>query len=148
MFVFCVNATSTTEIYTYCHTLSLHDALPSGRAAEICSGAQREIDERPPGALRRDIDRRSVACKDVTVRLKDPMAGPGPPDRNRPLRRKARWSGGPPSAYHARAAARSEENTSELQSLMRISYAVFCLEKQQTTECEEKTLTIITTRRP
>src|SRR3546814_10601160 len=30
----------------------------------------------------------------------------------------------------ARAAARSEEHTSELQSLMRISYAVFCLKKK------------------
>src|SRR3546814_7939442 len=30
----------------------------------------------------------------------------------------------------ARAAARSEEHTSELQSLMRISYAVFCLTKK------------------
>src|SRR3546814_1841824 len=29
-------------------------------------------------------------------------------------------------------AGRSEEHTSELQSLMRISYAVFCLKKQQT----------------
>src|SRR3546814_10037921 len=31
---------------------------------------------------------------------------------------------------------RSEEHTSELQSLMRISYAVFCLKKQQTTHCD------------
>src|SRR3546814_8632681 len=30
----------------------------------------------------------------------------------------------------ARIAARSEEHTSELQSLMRISYAVFCLKKK------------------
>src|SRR3546814_20720670 len=30
--------------------------------------------------------------------------------------------------------ARSEEHTSELQSLMRISYAVFCLKKKQNTE--------------
>src|SRR3546814_5952927 len=30
----------------------------------------------------------------------------------------------------ARSAARSEEHTSELQSLMRISYAVFCLKKK------------------
>src|SRR3546814_8355551 len=30
------------------------------------------------------------------------------------------------------AAARSEEHTSELQSLMRISYAVFCLKKKKT----------------
>src|SRR3546814_14864498 len=30
---------------------------------------------------------------------------------------------------------RSEEHTSELQSLMRISYAVFCLKKKNDTEC-------------
>src|SRR3546814_2612433 len=30
--------------------------------------------------------------------------------------------------------ARSEEHTSELQSLMRISYAVFCLKKKKTTD--------------
>src|SRR3546814_3994636 len=32
-----------------------------------------------------------------------------------------------------RAAGRSEEHTSELQSLMRISYAVFCLKKKNKT---------------
>src|SRR3546814_4463351 len=34
---------------------------------------------------------------------------------------------------HLYARARSEEHTSELQSLMRISYAVFCLKKQKKT---------------
>src|SRR3546814_3428658 len=34
-----------------------------------------------------------------------------------------------PTAMHIAAARRSEEHTSELQSLMRISYAVFCLNK-------------------
>src|SRR3546814_5966767 len=34
---------------------------------------------------------------------------------------------------HFRLAIRSEEPTSELQSLMRISYAVFCLKKKKTT---------------
>src|SRR3546814_4160609 len=33
---------------------------------------------------------------------------------------------------HERAGQRSEEHTSELQSLMRISYAVFCLKKKKT----------------
>src|SRR3546814_8983565 len=42
---------------------------------------------------------------------------------------------------NARAQTRSEEHTSELQSLMRISYAVFCLKKKrrwrpQKTSCE------------
>src|SRR3546814_5416136 len=34
-------------------------------------------------------------------------------------------------AQRAELAARSEEHTSELQSLMRISYAVFCLKKKK-----------------
>src|SRR3546814_2436529 len=34
--------------------------------------------------------------------------------------------------------ARSEEHTSELQSLMRISYAVFCLEKKKNTKYNTK----------
>src|SRR3546814_6322610 len=34
---------------------------------------------------------------------------------------------------HFRQYARSEEHTSELQSLMRISYAVFCLKKKKNT---------------
>src|SRR3546814_3441882 len=40
-----------------------------------------------------------------------------------------------------RAACRSEEHTSELQSLMRISYAVFCLKKkkQRTTQIKHAT---------
>src|SRR3546814_7325852 len=36
---------------------------------------------------------------------------------------------------------RSEEHTSELQSLMRISYAVFCLKKKKTTKTSNKTIT-------
>src|SRR3546814_2672785 len=40
----------------------------------------------------------------------------------------------PGGVYHAvPVAGRSEEHTSELQSLMRISYAVFCLKKKTTT---------------
>src|SRR3546814_12710210 len=37
------------------------------------------------------------------------------------------------SIYAEAAKERSEEHTSELQSLMRISYAVFCLKKKKTT---------------
>src|SRR3546814_7788447 len=36
-----------------------------------------------------------------------------------------------PTGYFSTAAVRSEEHTSELQSLMRISYAVFCLKKKK-----------------
>src|SRR3546814_3254247 len=44
----------------------------------------------------------------------------------------AGWSGCPPAASgRALRQHRSEEHTSELQSLMRISYAVFCLKKKK-----------------
>src|SRR3546814_10775466 len=56
--------------------------------------------------------------------------------------------GGRPAAVHRadaaaavrRAAARSEEHTSELQSLMRISYAVFCLKKKNKNETDTSTI--------
>src|SRR3546814_1224061 len=41
--------------------------------------------------------------------------------------------------------SRSEEHTSELQSLMRISYAVFCLKKKKKTERHTRNPTISTT---
>src|SRR3546814_3686173 len=53
-------------------------------------------------------------------------AGPG---------RRPRGTNGPPPrppwSSAARGSSRSEEHTSELQSLMRISYAVFCLRKKR-----------------
>src|SRR3546814_10851937 len=56
-----------------------------------------------------------------------------------------RLDGGSAVPAHLRggiAALRSEEHTSELQSLMRISYAVFCLKqkKQQTRESYDDTI--------
>src|SRR3546814_3182459 len=48
-------------------------------------------------------------------------------------RRRSRTSWrGSPSQGGRRLRRRSEEHTSELQSLMRISYAVFCLKKKKT----------------
>src|SRR3546814_6124962 len=46
---------------------------------------------------------------------------------NPPARSPGRWILPPP----VRAKVRSEEHTSELQSLMRISYAVFCLKNKK-----------------
>src|SRR3546814_9481636 len=52
-----------------------------------------------------------------------------------PPQKSGRAQGGPAAAGHCRGRPfplrrRSEEHTSELQSLMRISYAVFCLKKK------------------
>src|SRR3546814_6055980 len=87
--------TATTEIYTYLHTLSLHDALPISR---------------------RDARRR--------WRHRSGGAQPAPPASAAALGARDRRARPP-------RRARSEEHTSELQSLMRISYAVFCLKKKK-----------------
>src|SRR3546814_5688099 len=45
----------------------------------------------------------------------------------------------PPASFRAASSRRSEEHTSELQSLMRISYAVFCLQKKNQTIHQQQT---------
>src|SRR3546814_1769367 len=66
----------------------------------------------------------------VLARERRPVQG-----RCRPRLRSVRSSYLPSACNdpfsHAREGSRSEEHTSELQSLMRISYAVFCLTKKQ-----------------
>src|SRR3546814_6634058 len=97
------NDTATPEIYTYLHTLSLHDALP------ICLqvGKTRSLGQR---SWSRQSSRQV------------PASGKR---RTRSPRRTAAFS-----KPTWRSRSRSEEHTSELQSLMRISYAVFCLKKK------------------
>src|SRR3546814_3620043 len=63
-----------------------------------------------------------------------PGAGRVSPGRARECRKRAAGSSGGAPAEDGTScvrAARSEEHTSELQSLMRISYAVFCLKKKK-----------------
>src|SRR6056297_1887014 len=81
--IFFFNDTATTEIYTYCHTLSLHDALPIPPRPSAVRRIQSPVD-------------RSATSSETNI-----------------------------------AEPRSEEHTSELQSLRRISYAVFCLKKKK-----------------
>src|SRR3546814_7843275 len=63
------------------------------------------------------------------ARLTAARAGQGLPERSSP---EARPSNTPtPRKKNQGVKRRSEEHTSELQSLMRISYAVFCLKKKK-----------------
>src|SRR3546814_1174531 len=59
-----------------------------------------------------------------TLRRKNAIS----PGRKRRLSWSTAWEG-----WACTGAGRSEEHTSELQSLMRISYAVFCLKKKKKT---------------
>src|SRR3546814_7608674 len=67
----------------------------------------------------------------------------GPRDANLLLRAGgwtpiATWDDADPAFALILAEARSEEHTSELQSLMRISYAVFCLKKKRNNDLQKQ----------
>src|SRR3546814_9872775 len=80
----------------------------------------------PAGNLRvRGPDARCAPVRRVPRRGAPPPAEADLRTAARPGRDRAR-------AAHPRRAGRSEEHTSELQSLMRISYGVLCLKKKKT----------------
>src|SRR3546814_10987091 len=106
-YCFFLNNTATTGIYTYGHTLSLHDALPiSGHLQRPVDAVHRAGDN--PLAVYGITAGRSIEFHDWLLRRYGLRPAPRPA-----------------------CGGRSEEHTSELQSLMRISYAVFCLKKQK-----------------
>src|SRR3546814_4741429 len=89
---------------------------------------------RPPRSTRTD----TLFPYTTLFRSADDAARPSARHRPRPAvpdsRRHIYQQGGARDAGTRRAAdrrGRSEEHTSELQSLMRISYAVFCLKKKK-----------------
>src|SRR3546814_9225000 len=88
---------------------------------------------RLPASFRPFISHASLRCHCPARHLAQPPARP----LQRPARRALGRAGepAPDPALHRRGggSSRSEEHTSELQSLMRISYAVFCLKKKNTT---------------
>src|SRR3546814_19258401 len=100
---------ATTEIYTYGHTLSLHDALP------IYGQPRRGGGDDP---VRRRLRPADLCPAGPAVGLD--TRGDLSLHQHRQQRR----------GFHL-IGRRSEEHTSELQSLMRISYAVFCLKKKK-----------------
>src|SRR3546814_8652526 len=91
-------------------------ALPicPSAAGRSCQGGPGDI---PRGASPAAQDQISIAGRTRPDRLSDRRVG-------RPAQSSLRGIDDRP---------RSEEHTSELQSLMRISYAVFCLKKKKTT---------------
>src|SRR3546814_5550627 len=92
----------------YCHTLPLHDSPPISHSAAASNPGRIEI-------LRSEADIGGLSCM-LDFRLAAHLA--------QPLQFGLRGLG-------VVVQIRSEEHTSELQSLMRISYAVFCLKKKK-----------------
>src|SRR3546814_3469967 len=136
MILFCIFFFSCRRRHTRCALVTgVHTcALPiSGMLAAraISVGARVSLNERDPSraALLALSTNRDVATHDAEF-IHDRLAADIKPTViliNPPFSRSA----GRGQDLHARA--RSEEHTSELQSLMRISYADFCLEKKKRT---------------
>src|SRR3546814_15174129 len=103
--------TSTTEIYTSGHTLSLYDALPILTGGFTLADKDTLTNEPGVGPLRVTVDTM------IATILRQ-----APTDARASV---AAWR-----QISDILAQRSEEHTSEPQSLMRISYAVFCLKKK------------------
>src|SRR3546814_19851832 len=101
--LFFFNKAATTDIYTDGHTLSLHDALPIWLLSDGSLHLLVGIQSHGQGL---ETTLAQVAHQELGIDF----------DRI--------------SVRHGDS--RSEEHTSELQSLMRISYAVFCLKKNNT----------------
>src|SRR3546814_3360750 len=91
--------------------------------------ATRPDDSRPPGDVRAGVgeieDERSDSARCRRVRHRQ---------RRRTCNRLAETRSG----LEIDVVGRSEEHTSELQSLMRISYAVFCLKKKNQTNHQKQ----------
>src|SRR3546814_8860554 len=72
-----------------------------------------------------------VCSSDLWTRPGKSASGAARHDQQHWLRRRRRDRQWPAPAVSLSGRRRSEEHTSELQSLMRISYAVFCLKKKK-----------------
>src|SRR3546814_1039651 len=135
------NVTAPTEIYRYGHTLPVHeDLLISGKRPRTTAAAS---DARGAISLREAVPFACAAYArdDGTLvaanrRFDDEFAAL--PEHGQREQLLARLRDGALDdaespevrAPHSGRWYRSEEHTSELQSLMRISYAVFCLKKK------------------
>src|SRR3546814_9702955 len=83
----------------------------------------------PCGSIRRPSGLEYVSPSILPTRLEPPDWRSGSPARTTISHVNFVASGELPSSYHLMM--RSEEHQSEIQSLMRISYAVFCLKKKK-----------------
>src|SRR3546814_9965994 len=113
--LFSFSDTATPEIYTYGHPLSLHYALP----------IYQRVLAQPP---LEDRDQPTRQRQDHQPQQHRPFViAPRPRD----LEDHRLQAVAVARDEFDRHVGRSEEHTSELQSLMRNSYAVFCLKKKQ-----------------
>src|SRR3546814_6573756 len=118
------------------HLLRRADAAIRALPTRRTSGPGARGDARPADA---DLCRRlcraraggGVSVHALSLRPRRTRSPPRPDGRERGSRGRAARLTEPADVQVSAFPKRSEEHTSELQSLMRISYAVFCLKKKK-----------------
>src|SRR3546814_4373145 len=98
-------------------------------SSDVCSSDLKRFSRSPPRHMSRQ--RHSPQAVGVVFDTVSISSKIGLPRKSRSECDSMACTGAP--LYQSSAGIRSEEHTSELQSLMRISYAVFCLKKKNTT---------------
>src|SRR3546814_5578239 len=106
-------------------------------SSDVCSSDLRakhwlSVGAQPSDRVARFLD--AAGIKERAARNNPNKAAPGEKAKERAEEKATKLAEAEEAAAAAAAAPapeRSEEHTSELQSLMRISYAVFCLKKQK-----------------
>src|SRR3546814_4204040 len=91
-------------------------SFPTRRSSDLIQALQRQAEQRF-----------RAKEQELTTKLRDTE------EQLRKIQGSEAAEGSAVLTNEQREAIRSEEHTSELQSLMRISYAVFCLQKKNTT---------------
>src|SRR3546814_3311318 len=128
--LFCYRCMGSYVVF-FCKQKTAYERRISDWSSEVCSSDLR----RRAGAEPHAAAFRCRRHRDGVDRLprRDPLRlrPDDPPDQPGPHAGRDRRD--------AEAAGRSEEHTSELQSLMRISYAVFCLKKKKTQKIDRRT---------
>src|SRR3546814_9796742 len=111
------------------------DRLAAGETDHVEPDGRRPDERRHIGGNPAPFEQAKIFAERRPVGIGDAL--PGEPGLDPRLQRGRQWPHRHAFAQHFQgdaltdiALARSEEHTSELQSLMRISYAVFCLKKK------------------
>src|SRR3546814_3801623 len=106
--------------------------VPHSRCAVRAADGRARRADRRQNPTRQNLTWPGPSCFAFSNRIFPRQVGNHVSDRKYPIGRLARNMIDGETKDGAQPAARSEEHTSELQSLMRSSYAVFCLKTKNT----------------
>src|SRR3546814_7814551 len=131
-------STRTDPLFPYTTLFRSHQRSPAGSPAGLAppDGSSQKIVQTPWFAPPHRVDTARYKHRPSRLPITEKGRWQKPPAISLSLNARA----GDAKSMLTSARLRSEEHTSELQSLMRISYAVFCLKKKKTKNKDNTTI--------